>query len=352
MRRPHSFATWASAGRPGGADRRERTEGGLPSSRRPPSPARDPHVRGSPRTCRSRPSRPTTCARSCWSRGARRSTVPHRTSILERLNGPVCNAVVGGQGSHAILGALVHRPSSWTSTVAGSGITRCCGRCSRRSWRPANPRSCRSCTGARPGGSRRPATWTRRWATRSRHATWSWRRPSWARRWCATTAPDVAPRRSAGWRDLGTTRCGNGRGSRSWPPGRPCRSGDPASTERFAELAERGTFAGRPPDGTASFEFGRAILRACMGRGGAQAALRDATRALELEPVGSPWADMAHWMLAIARQVLGDRRARTRRSRMPSPRPRPPDTAPCTPACWGTARCSRSTATTGSWAGP
>ena len=29
-------------------------------------------------------------------------------------------------------------------------------------------------------------------------------------------------------------------------------------------------------------------------------------RAVELEPLGSPWADMALWMLAIARQVLGD----------------------------------------------
>ena len=83
-------------------------------------------------------------------------------------------------------------------------------------------------------------------------------------------------------------------------------SGDPASTEHFADLAERGSFEGRPPDGTASFESGRAILRACMGRGGADGALRDAGRGVELEPLGSPWRDMALWMLAFGRLMAGD----------------------------------------------
>ncbi len=40
------------------------------------------------------------------------------------------------------------------------------------------------------------------------------------------------------------------------------------STMRLADIAERGTFAGRPPDGTASFESGRAMLRATMVRAG------------------------------------------------------------------------------------
>jgi LuxR family maltose regulon positive regulatory protein len=83
-------------------------------------------------------------------------------------------------------------------------------------------------------------------------------------------------------------------------------TGDPASTEHFADLAERGSFDGRPPDGTASFESGRAILRACMGRGGADGVLRDATRGVELEPLGSPWRDLALWMLAFGRLMAGD----------------------------------------------
>ncbi len=65
-------------------------------------------------------------------------------------------------------------------------------------------------------------------------------------------------------------------------------SGEPATPSGSRSWRSAARVAGRPPDGTASFESGRAILRACMGRGGAQAALRDATRALELEPVGQP----------------------------------------------------------------
>ena len=39
-------------------------------------------------------------------------------------------------------------------------------------------------------------------------------------------------------------------------------AGDVATTEHLANIAERGSFDGAPPDGTASFESGRAMLRA------------------------------------------------------------------------------------------
>ena len=83
-------------------------------------------------------------------------------------------------------------------------------------------------------------------------------------------------------------------------------SGDPASTERFADLAERGSFLGRPPDGTVSFESGRAILRACMVRRGPDDAMVNAAYAVGLEPPGSPWRDLALWMLATARLMQGE----------------------------------------------
>jgi LuxR family maltose regulon positive regulatory protein len=83
--------------------------------------------------------------------------------------------------------------------------------------------------------------------------------------------------------------------------------GDVASTTHLADLAERGTFEGRPPDGTASFESGRAMLRSAMCRAGAGDALANATRAVELERDGSFWRDFALWLLAIARLTIGDR---------------------------------------------
>jgi LuxR family maltose regulon positive regulatory protein len=84
-------------------------------------------------------------------------------------------------------------------------------------------------------------------------------------------------------------------------------AGDVASTERLANIAERGSFAGRPPDGTVSFESGRAMLRAAMFRDGADAAQRNAVRAADLEVAGGRWRDFALWQVAIARVATGDR---------------------------------------------
>ncbi len=82
--------------------------------------------------------------------------------------------------------------------------------------------------------------------------------------------------------------------------------GDLRSTERLADIAEHGMFEGRPPDGSASLESGRAMLRSAMGREGARGMLANATLAVDLEPEGSPWRDFALWMLALAYLVQGD----------------------------------------------
>ena len=58
-------------------------------------------------------------------------------------------------------------------------------------------------------------------------------------------------------------------------------AGDVGAAIRFADIAERGVFEGGPPDGTASFEAGRAMLRASMARHGADDALANAGRAVE-----------------------------------------------------------------------
>ena len=83
-------------------------------------------------------------------------------------------------------------------------------------------------------------------------------------------------------------------------------AGDVAATVRFADVAEGGAFEGRPADGTASFEAGRAMLRAAMVRTGADDALANATRAVELEGVSGAWRDFALWQLAFARITIGD----------------------------------------------
>ncbi len=85
-------------------------------------------------------------------------------------------------------------------------------------------------------------------------------------------------------------------------------AGDVMAMERLADIAERAAFEGRSPDGTASFESGRAMLRAAMSRRGAVDMLANAERAVTLEPAGGQWRDFALWMLAFARQVNGDRR--------------------------------------------
>ncbi len=83
-------------------------------------------------------------------------------------------------------------------------------------------------------------------------------------------------------------------------------AGDVPATIRFADAAERGRFEGRPPDGTASFEGGRAMLRAGMARNGAEDAVANATRAVEIEGEAGSWRDFALWQLAFARLAIGD----------------------------------------------
>ena len=84
-------------------------------------------------------------------------------------------------------------------------------------------------------------------------------------------------------------------------------AGDVGAAVRFANIAERGTSEGRPPEGNPSFEAGRAMLRAGMVRKGADDALANATRAVELEADSDSWRDFALWQLAIARLTMGDR---------------------------------------------
>ena len=126
------------------------------------------------------------------------------------------------------------------------------------------------------------------------------------------TGPAVERRSGHGPCVLAPMHSRHAHGSPCWRPGRRSPQAMSAATVRFADVAERGTFEGRPPDGTASFEAGRAMLRAGMARQGAEDALANATRAVELEGDVGSWRDFALWQLAI-RAPHGRRSGRRRR---------------------------------------
>ena len=232
-----------------------------------------------------------------------------RTSILERLSGAVCDAVAGSTGSASLLADLA-RSTVLVDEYGGSYRYHSLLRQFLQDELEARE------PGATPELHRRAARWyeqagdldaavSHAFAARDvDHAAvlvgsgfgryhWSARRAtvqSWIRRfgddaleerpWLATLGA---------WEEIA--------------------SGDLAATEHFADITERASFAGRPPDGTASFESGRAMLRVAMCRAGADDMRANASLAVALELPGSRWRDFALWMLAFAHLVHGDQAA-------------------------------------------
>ena len=230
-----------------------------------------------------------------------------RTSILEHLSAPLCDAVAGRRGSSQILRRLA-RSTLLVDEYGGSYRYHTLLRSFLQ----------RELSDREPGRvasiHRRAADWYQEngaieLAVDHAFAAgdldlaaalvgggfgryhWSGRRAtirSWARRF-GTEALEERPWLAvlAAWEEIA--------------------EGDVASTERLAGIVERGIFEGRPADGTASFEAGRAMLRAAMARRGAENALANAARAVELEADGGSWLDFALWQMAIAQLTIGDR---------------------------------------------
>ena len=230
-----------------------------------------------------------------------------RTSILERLSGPLCEAVVGERGS---MDALEQLARATLLVVDYGGTFRyhtLLREFLRRELEVREPQGVTTL-------HRRAAAWYE-----------------------ANNAiePAVEHAFAAGDLDLAATLVGSSFGLYHWSGRRATirawarrfgatalvarpwlavlaaleelAAGDVGATVRYADVAERGTFEGRPPDGTASFEAGRAMLRAVMVRKGADDALANATWAVELEGDLGSWRDFALWQLAVARYVTGDR---------------------------------------------
>jgi LuxR family maltose regulon positive regulatory protein len=229
-----------------------------------------------------------------------------RTSILERLAAPICDVVVDRPGSADYLTKLA-RSTLLVDEYAGSYRyhsllrdflrdeleTREPGRVAelhRRAaaWYEANGESEFAVDQAFAAGELDLAATTMGRGILRLH--WAGRGAT-LRTWLMRISDDALLERPwlavlAAWEQFGT--------------------GDLAAVEHFADIAERGAFEGSPPDGTASFESSRAMLRAAMGRAGARDMLVNATRAVELEAPGSPWRDFALWQLAFARITNGD----------------------------------------------
>jgi LuxR family maltose regulon positive regulatory protein len=82
--------------------------------------------------------------------------------------------------------------------------------------------------------------------------------------------------------------------------------GHAAAAERWADAAERGSYAGMLPDGSASIEGWRALLRAKLCRHGVRQMRADAELALQLIPLGSLWRAPAQLLLGISHLLAGD----------------------------------------------
>jgi LuxR family transcriptional regulator, maltose regulon positive regulatory protein len=82
--------------------------------------------------------------------------------------------------------------------------------------------------------------------------------------------------------------------------------GHAAAAERWADAVEGGSYEGLLPDGSASIEGWRALLRAKLCRHGVSQMRTDAELALTLIPVGSLWRAPAQLLAGISRLLAGD----------------------------------------------
>jgi LuxR family transcriptional regulator, maltose regulon positive regulatory protein len=90
------------------------------------------------------------------------------TSILERLSGPLCDAVTGRSDSQELLEQAERANlffTRWTRSGAGGATTSCSPTCCASASSRSTPTGWRSCTGPRPPGARRMSWPTKQSAT-------------------------------------------------------------------------------------------------------------------------------------------------------------------------------------------
>jgi LuxR family transcriptional regulator, maltose regulon positive regulatory protein len=82
--------------------------------------------------------------------------------------------------------------------------------------------------------------------------------------------------------------------------------GHAATAQRWADAAEQGSYEGMLPDGSATIDGWRALLRAKLCRHGVRQMQADAELALTLLPVDSLWRAPAQLLLGISHLLVGD----------------------------------------------
>ena len=215
-----------------------------------------------------------------------------RTSILDRLTPSACDAVVGTDNAGAVLEDLERSNLFLVSVDDGARWYRY----HRLFQDLLRTELLRSEPELLPELHRRASAWHRRWGFLEEalsHAIAAWDVPtvreligaSWLPYWEAGRIGQVVS-----WlEDVGEDRV---RGDavlalvRAWVV---ARSGDSESSERWLKLVEKASFDGRLPDGTASLESGRSLLRALLGRNDVATSLASARRAASIEESGSRW---------------------------------------------------------------
>ena len=83
-------------------------------------------------------------------------------------------------------------------------------------------------------------------------------------------------------------------------------TGDGERAARFGGAARNGSWDGAMPDGSASLESALAIMSSAFGLGGLSGMRAAAQRAVDLEPVTSPWRALALFILGLAETLQGD----------------------------------------------
>ncbi|HWL48740.1 MAG TPA: LuxR C-terminal-related transcriptional regulator [Acidimicrobiia bacterium] len=83
-------------------------------------------------------------------------------------------------------------------------------------------------------------------------------------------------------------------------------TGDVAGTQRWTHFIDSASFSLVPGDGSASFDSARAMLRAAVCADGVEQMVTDATLAADQEPRWSPWRDTALCVLGQAMLLSGD----------------------------------------------
>jgi LuxR family maltose regulon positive regulatory protein len=83
-------------------------------------------------------------------------------------------------------------------------------------------------------------------------------------------------------------------------------AGQVGRVAKMADILDGASFSGPPPDGTASFESGRAMLNVFLARDGVEGMRADADLAVATEPTWSPWRPLALTSSAIASMASSD----------------------------------------------